>query len=121
MTNESDLLRGNTPTLILAVLVEGPQHGYAIAQEINRHTDGSLKFRQGTLYAMIHKLESEGLVLGEWQHTDGERPRLVYAITDPGREALAERVAVWNRFSKAMDRMIRGLQIPQGEGHEQPA
>ncbi|RYG94889.1 MAG: PadR family transcriptional regulator [Alphaproteobacteria bacterium] len=121
MTNESDLLRGNTPTLILAVLMDGPQHGYAIAQEINRQTDSSLKFKQGTLYAMLHKLESDELVLGEWQHVEGERPRLVYAITEAGREALAERVATWNRFARAMDRMIGGIQIPTGEQHEQPA
>lgn len=128
MTNESDLLRGNTPTLILAVLAETPRHGYAIAQEINRQTDGSLKFKQGTLYAVLHKLECDGLVRGEWQHEDGERPRLVYAITQSGRETLTERVEAWNRFSRAMDRMIGSI-VPgdapigesMGEMSEQPA
>lgn len=118
MTNESDLLRGNTPTLVLAVLADGPQHGYAIAQQINRRTDNSLKFKQGTLYPVLHTLEREGLVSGQWQHTAGERPRLVYAITEAGQAALAERVRAWQRFSQAMNSLIGG-QI--GDAHEQTA
>ena len=106
---ESELLRGNTPTLVLAALADGPQHGYAIAQEINKRTDNSLKFKQGTLYPVLHTLEREGLVVGEWQHGAGERPRLVYAITDAGRAELARRVDVWQSFSKAMNTMIGGV------------
>ena len=105
---ESELLRGNTPTLVLAALAEGPQHGYAIAQEINKRTDNSLRFKQGTLYPVLHTLEREGLVTGQWQHAGGERPRLVYAITDAGRAELARRVEVWQTFSQAMNTMIGG-------------
>jgi len=105
---ESELLRGNTPTLVLAALADGPQHGYAIAQEINKRTANSLKFKQGTLYPVLHTLEREGLVTGQWTQTTGERPRLVYAITDAGRAELARRVQVWRTFSEAMNTMIGG-------------
>lgn len=123
MANESDLLRGNTHTLVLAVLAEGPQHGYAIAQQINKRTDNSLKFKQGTLYPVLHTLEREGLVSGQWQHVLGERPRLVYAITENGRATLAEKVKVWQRFSRAMNSLI-GSQNSNGQigdAHEQTA
>ncbi len=109
---ESELLRGNTPTLVLAALAEGPQHGYAIAQEINKRTGNSLRFKQGTLYPVLHTLEREGLVTGEWRHDTGERPRLVYAITEAGRAELARRVDVWQTFSNAMNTMIGG--VPNG-------
>ena len=115
---ESELLRGNTPTLVLAALADGPQHGYAIAQEINKRTRNSLKFKQGTLYPVLHTLEREGFVTGQWQHVAGERPRLVYAITEAGRADLARRVDIWQAFSKAMDTMISG--VPKGAAsHEQ--
>ena len=42
---ESELLRGNTPTLVLAALADGPQHGYAIAQEINKRSELSVRFK----------------------------------------------------------------------------
>ena len=112
---ESELLRGNTPILVLA---GGPQHGYAIAQEINKRTDNSLRFKQGTLYPVLHTLEREGLVAGQWQHGAGERPRLVYAITESGRAELARRVEVWQTFAKAMDTMIGGAR-PGGTPNEQ--
>ncbi len=119
MTTDSELLRGNVPTLVLSALAAGPQHGYAIAQDINKRTNNSLKFKQGTLYPVLHALERDGLVAGEWQHEAGERPRLVYAITEAGRAELTRRVAAWQTFARAMDTMIGGH---IGESaHEQPA
>jgi hypothetical protein len=64
--DERELIRGSTPTLVLAVLSEGPRHGYAIAREVNRRTEGALKFKQGTLYPVLHGLERDGLVAGAW-------------------------------------------------------
>ena len=95
MTPDSELLRGNVPTLVLSALASGPQHGYAIAQEINTRTRNALKFKQGTLYPVLHTLEREGLVSGEWRHDTGARPRLVYAITEAGQVELARRVSAW--------------------------
>lgn len=109
MTNESDMIRGSSPTLVLAILAEGPKHGYAIAQEINRRTEDSLKFKQGTLYPVLHALERSGYVVGEWEHAQGARPRLVYAITEAGRGELTEKVHAWRRFSDAMNSMIGDL------------
>ena len=41
MDSERELLKGNTPTLVLAVLNDGPLHGYGIAREIERRSDNS--------------------------------------------------------------------------------
>lgn len=105
MYDERELLRGNTPTLVLAVLRNGPQHGYGIAREINQRTNNMLKFRQGTLYPTLHALEREGLVAGQWE-TTGERPRLVYTITEAGQAELDRRMRIWNQFSLAMSQVI---------------
>jgi len=120
MNKESDLLRGNTPTLILAALSNAPQHGYAIAQEINKRTNNSLKFKQGTLYPVLHTLERNGLVTGGWQHINGERPRLVYTITEAGRTELAGRVNAWKTFAEAMNAAI-GITEIGVTPNEQPA
>ncbi len=117
MTSDSELLRGNVPTLVLSALAGGPQHGYAIAQGINTRTGNSLKFKQGTLYPVLHTLEQGGFVAGEWQQGTGERPRLVYSITDAGRAELARRVEAWKTFAHAMDTLIGSGEAP----HEQPS
>ena len=54
---EKELLKGNTPTLVLAVLNVAPLHGYGIAREIERRTDNALKCKEGTLYPALHALE----------------------------------------------------------------
>ncbi len=118
MTPDSELLRGNVPTLVLSALAHGPQHGYAIAQEINTRTRNALKFKQGTLYPVLHTLERDGLVAGEWRHDPGARPRLVYAITEAGRAELTRRIHAWKTFAQAMDTMI-GKQNGVS-AHEQP-
>jgi PadR family transcriptional regulator, regulatory protein PadR len=112
--DERELLRGNTPTMVLAVLKEAPRHGYAIAREVNRRTGHALKFKQGTLYPVLHALERDGLIAGEWEHPEGERPRKVYSITPQGQVEMERRAKAWSAFAAAMHRVIEG--VP----HEQP-
>ena len=107
MDEERELLKGNTPTLVLAVLEDAPQHGYAIAREINRRSDNALRCKQGTLYPALHALERDGLIAGAWE-IGGERPRKVYALTDAGRAELARRVRTWDTFSRAIGQVIGG-------------
>lgn len=106
----TNLLRGNTATLVLAILRDGSAHGYAIAAEINRRSDAALEFKQGTLYPLLHELEREQLIASEWEIPNGERPRRVYTITDAGRADLDRRLAAWQRFNEAMTR-VTGVRV----------
>lgn len=121
MYDERELLRGNTPTMVLAVLRDGSRHGYAIAREVNRRTGESLQFKQGTLYPVLHTLEKEGWIVGSWEMGTGERPRKVYAITDTGRAELDRRAAVWGRFTDAMSRVIGGSTSGEEVSDAEPA
>ena len=103
---ESDLLRGNTPTLVLAVLSDGPAHGYAIAKSINALTEDALAMRQGTLYPVLNGLERDGLVTGAWEHPEGERPRKLYTITEAGVADLQRRTAAWTRFARGVNQIL---------------
>jgi PadR family transcriptional regulator PadR len=108
LDEERELLKGNTPTLVLAVLEDAPQHGYAIAREINRRSGDALRCKQGTLYPALHALERDGLIVGAWETGGGERPRKVYALTDAGRAELARRIRTWDAFSRAIGQVIGG-------------
>lgn len=91
------------------------QHGYAIAQEINRRSNNALNLKQGTLYPALHALERDGLVVSEWEVQEGERPRKIYQITEAGREEWARRTQAWSEFATAMQCVIGG------PPNEQPA
>jgi PadR family transcriptional regulator PadR len=108
MDSERELLKGNTPTLVLAVLRDGPLHGYAIAREIERRSEAVLQFREGTLYPALHSLERQGWIAGEWELPQGGRPRKVYTLTPAGHTVLEQRTKAWERFAGAVRGVITG-------------
>ncbi|HEV8298876.1 MAG TPA: PadR family transcriptional regulator, partial [Acidimicrobiales bacterium] len=79
--------RGDIRTALLAVLAEGPGHGYEIIQRIEEKSGGSWRPSPGSVYPTLQLLEDEGLVAGT--ERDGKR---VYAITDEGRAEAQRRV-----------------------------
>lgn len=107
MSEEREFLRGNTPILILAVLSDGPHHGYAVAREVNLRSGNTLSLRQGALYPALHALERDGLIDGNWEEA-GERSRKVYSITDAGRAELQRRTQVWSKLSSALNNVLGG-------------
>lgn len=108
MDPERELIKGNTPTLVLAVLKDGPLHGYGIAREIERRSNNALKFKEGTLYPALHALEREGMIRGEWQREEGGREKKVYGITLAGLGALEKRRQTWDAFASAINSVIGG-------------
>lgn len=115
MAEDRDLLRGNIPTLILAVVNEAPLHGLAIAREINQRSGNALQLKQGTLYPALHALERDGWITGEWDIPEGERPRRIYTVTPAGVAELERRLRAWNLFASAMENVTRS------KHREQPA
>jgi PadR family transcriptional regulator PadR len=106
VTNERELLKGNTQTLVLAVLREGASHGYAIAREIERRSENGMKFHDGTLYPALQALEREGFITGAWEPVDHAPPRKVYRLTAQGLAELEQRTAAWSRFAQMIDRIL---------------
>jgi PadR family transcriptional regulator PadR len=100
---DSDLLRGNTDSLLLFLINEsGETYGYRLIKEIEQRSDGYFKFKEGTVYPALRKLENDGLVHGEWKKLPNGQERRYYNITDLGRELLQKKLAMWRSFSSAM-------------------
>lgn len=105
-----ELVGSTTCTLVLSVLRESPQHGYQIAQIINERSDGALKWREGTIYPMLHRLEKQDLIKGQWQISNdrgpGSKPKRVYQLTDTGLQAFAEQKEEWGVFAQMMTKLL---------------
>ena len=100
MTNET--LKGHLDLLLLAVLSEGPAHGYAVIEALRRRSGGLFDLPEGTIYPALHRLEAQGLLGSRWQE-DAPRRRRVYELTVMGRQALARRQEEWRIFSGAVN------------------
>jgi DNA-binding PadR family transcriptional regulator len=73
----------------LAALLDGPLHGYAIAQRAGELSDGRVRLTAGTLYGALDRLAREGLVEVDREETVQGRRRRYHRLTGAGRETLA--------------------------------
>jgi DNA-binding PadR family transcriptional regulator len=79
--------RGDVRTAVLAVLSEGPGHGYEVIQALEEKSGGRWRPSPGSIYPTLQQLEDEDLVRS--QEREGKR---VYEITDKGREEAERRI-----------------------------
>jgi PadR family transcriptional regulator PadR len=99
----------------LATLIDGPLHGYAIVRRAAELSGGEVQLSTGTLYGLLERAVSEGLVAAGKPYLEGGRERRDYTLTDEGRGALqaeAERLA---SAAKTVVRRLRatGDVVPQ--------
>jgi DNA-binding PadR family transcriptional regulator len=100
-----DALKGHLDGLILAVVADGPLHGYAIIEALKQRSGGEFALPEGTVYPALHRLEEAGLLSSSWSSGDG-RKRRVYALTRSGRRGLEERRGDWKRFAGAVEAVL---------------
>ena len=110
-TPKSDLPQGTLDMLILQVAALGPNHGYAIAQRIQRISRDVLQVQQGSLYPALHRLENRGLLTSEWKESETGREAKYYRLTASGRAQLKTETANWARLVGAI-----GLILQAAEG-----
>ena len=81
-------LKGHLDALLLAVLEDGPRHGYAVIEALRQATGGRLDLPTGTIYPALRRLERAGLITGSWSVVAGRRRR-DYRLTAGRRRALS--------------------------------
>ena len=98
---KGESLKGHMDLLVLAVLADGPRHGYAIIEELRERSDEVFDLAEGTVYPILHRLERAGDLHSEWGEAGGRRRR-TYRLTTAGRAKLIEERNTWNQFSTAI-------------------
>lgn len=112
MTNtatDTILLELRRGMLILAVLsqLEHEEYGYSL---LTRLSEGGLEIDQGTLYPLMRRLESQGMLESAWRIEEA-RPRRYYRLSPQGRLALAQLTEEWRRLGAVMEGLL-------GDGEE---
>jgi PadR family transcriptional regulator, regulatory protein PadR len=86
--SSQDLLPGTLDMLILKTLDCSPNHGYGIAQYIQRVSDEALRVGEGSLYPALQRLLLEDWVTAAWGVSSTGRNVRLYKITPGGRKQL---------------------------------
>ena len=111
MAIRRDLIKGSSDSLLLCLIEQQPMYGYQIIKELDRRSQGYFKFKEGTLYPALHRLEKSGLLLGRWQMLPNGRQRRYYHITDKGLSRLAVERIQWQDFLNAMRLIIQPARL----------
>lgn len=100
----------------MLALAEGDRHGYAIKQEVEAKTDGSIRLGPGTLYEAIQRLEESGFIEETDPHADAvngqEAQRRYYRLTNRGWTVLREELRSLGRIvdlARENPRLRKGL------------
>jgi len=102
-------LRGHLDLLVLAVLADGPLHGYAVIEQLRERSAEAFDLPEGTVYPVLHRLAGAGLLVSEWGEAAGRRRR-TYRLTQEGRAALVEQRGSWQQFAEAVTAVLKGSQ-----------
>ena len=109
MTKQTaDLFKqGTLELLILRLLSSGSLNGWDIMQRIQLVSGEVLTVTAGSLYPALHRLEARGLISALWRQSDNNRKAKFYGLTPRGRKQLETQRKEWERFSGAVDLIMR--------------
>ena len=94
-----ELVAASAEPLILSLLEKGESYGYAIIQEIKTRSEDQLKWTDGMLYPVLHRMEREGWIQSRWGEADTGRKRKYYSLKKDGKRALKEQREQWKTVS----------------------
>jgi PadR family transcriptional regulator PadR len=99
----SELRRGS---LILAVLgqLRTEQYGYTLRKALAEH---GMEIDEGTLYPLLRRLETQGLLKSEWREED-KRNKRFYMLSEDGKQILGQLIAEWKTLDSSLSEIVRG-------------
>jgi DNA-binding PadR family transcriptional regulator len=102
---DKDLVAASATPLVLAILSEGESYGYALIKRVAELSGGELRWTDGMLYPVLHRLERNGHVESRWGRSEVGRRRKYYRLTRHGRKELERQRRQW----RLVDSTLRGL------------
>jgi DNA-binding PadR family transcriptional regulator len=96
-----ELRRG---VIVLAALsqLRTPRYGYELRQAL---ADCGMTIEEGTLYPLLRRLETQGVLSSEWRTNEGA-PRRYYMLSTEGRRLFKRLTETWYGLNEAMDRLL---------------
>jgi DNA-binding PadR family transcriptional regulator len=103
---QEDSATGSYDSLVLDVLCDGSAYGYEIVRRIFEQSRHTILWNRGTLYRVLHHLERQRLVTGQWQGPKRGRQRKYYRLTERGHRVWREQRVAWRAFSNAVNALL---------------
>jgi PadR family transcriptional regulator PadR len=102
----TEMLKGTLEGFVLAILAGQPAYGYEITARLR--AKGLSDIAEGTVYALLIRIEQRGLVDVEKVPSEKGPPRKVYSLNAQGREYLEEFWRTWSFLSERLEQLHEG-------------
>jgi DNA-binding PadR family transcriptional regulator len=100
------LTAASVTPIMLSLLSQGEAYGYQIIQRVQRISKGKIKWTAGTLYPVLHRMETNGQVESYWVDSDAGRRRKYYKITPVGAKALEAEKRQWMDVNAVLVKLL---------------
>ena len=107
---EKELVAASTEPLILTLLARGESYGYELIQEVKERSGDKIKWTDGMLYAVLHRMEENGWIKSRWVEMENGRKRKYYSIKKDGQHALESKREQWALVSSVLAGLWKGQQ-----------
>ena len=108
---EKELVAASTEPLILSLLAQGESYGYELIQEVKRLSGDQIKWTDGMLYPVLHRMEANGWIKSRWLEGENGRKRKYYSIKKDGHQALKEKREQWTVISSVLSGLWKGQHV----------
>lgn len=115
-----ELLRGSLDLMILSALSDGPMYGYSIQKRLAEASQDAVQLQAGTLYPILHRLESDKLIRSRWEKSTG-RPRKWYELTAAGTRRLHQQAYKWHAYVACLKQLLPSMSALSNAGAPEPA
>lgn len=102
----TEMLKGVLEGIVLAILAAHPAYGYEITAGLRER--GFVDIAEGTVYAVLVRIEQRGLVDVEKVPSEKGPPRKVYSLNAQGQEQLAEFWGTWSFLTERLEQLREG-------------
>jgi len=110
----TEMLKGTLEGIVLAIVAEQPAYGYDITARLR--DQGFSDIVEGTVYALLIRIEQRGFVDVEKVPSEKGPPRKVYSINAQGSDYLEEFWSTWSFLSERIEQLHHHIENPQGKG-----
>lgn len=102
----TEMLKGTLEGIVLAILAGRSAYGYEITAKLRAM--GFSDIAEGTVYAILVRVEQKGLVTVEKRPSEKGPPRKVYSLNTKGREYLEEFWNTWGFLTQRLEQLQEG-------------
>lgn len=106
----TEMLKGILEGIVLAILARRPAYGYEITSWLR--DQGFADIAEGTVYALLVRIEQRGLVDIEKVPSEKGPPRKVYSLNTEGRRSLDEFWRTWSFLAERLEQLHEGDHTP---------